>query len=272
MKKGAILASNTSSLSVDDLMSHAPAKTRFAGLHFFNPVSQIDLVEIVKGAGTNAKTMDCLAAFCGAIGKLPAKVGDYPGFVVNRALTPYLMEAMVLMDEGVPKEVIDTAALRFGMPMGPVTLADQVGLDIGLHVAESLRDNLDKPMAEISQTLCGKVEAGNLGKKSGKGFYDWSDGTPHPDADMDNAPEDLTDRLILPMLNACVEVLRCEVAKDDDQVDGAMIFATGWAPFRGGPMHYARSRGVDDIVSRLKELKQAYGPRFTPDEGWQSLG
>jgi len=104
------------------------------------------------------------------------------------------------------------------------------------------------------------------------GFYDWSDGTPHPDADMDNAPEDLTDRLILPMLNACVEVLRCEVAKDDDQVDGAMIFATGWAPFRGGPMHYARSRGVDDIVSRLKELKQAYGPRFTPDEGWQSLG
>jgi len=272
MKKGAILASNTSSLSVDDLMSHAPAKTRFAGLHFFNPVSQIDLVEIVKGAGTNAKTMDCLAAFCGAIGKLPAKVGDYPGFVVNRALTPYLMEAMVLMDEGVPKEVIDTAALRFGMPMGPVTLADQVGLDIGLHVAESLRDNLDKPMAEISQTLCGKVEAGNLGKKSGKGFYDWSDGTPHPDADMDNAPEDLTDRLILPMLNACVEVLRCEVAKDDDQVDGAMIFATGWAPFRGGPMHYARSRGVDDIVSRLKELEQAYGPRFTPDEGWQSLG
>ena len=272
MKAGAILASNTSSLSVDDLMTYAPAKTRFAGLHFFNPVSKVDLVEVVKGDATNAKTMDRLAAFCGAIGKLPAKVGDYPGFVVNRALTPYLMEAMVLMDEGVSKEVIDTAALRFGMPMGPVTLADQVGLDIGLHVAESLRENLDKPMADISQILRDKVETGDLGKKTGKGFYEWSDGTPHSDADMDNAPEDLIDRLLLPMLNACVEVLRCKVARNEDQVDAAMIFATGWAPFRGGPMHYARSRGIGVIVSRLKELEQAYGPRFTPDEGWQSLG
>ncbi len=272
MKTGAILASNTSSLSVDELVSHAPAKTRFAGLHFFNPVSQIDLVEVVKGGATSGPAADRLAAFCGSIGKLPTKVGDYPGFVVNRALTPYLMEAMVLMDEGVPKEVIDTAALRFGMPVGPVTLADQVGLDIGLHVAESLRENLDKPMVEISQTLRDKVEAGDLGKKTGKGFYDWSDGTPHPDADMDNAPNDLTDRLILPMLDACVEVLRRDVAQDKDQVDGAMIFATGWAPFRGGPMHYARSRGVDDIVSCLKDLEQAHGPRFSPDEGWQSLG
>jgi len=272
MKVGAILASNTSSLSVDALSSHAPSKTRFAGLHFFNPVSKVDLVEVVKSAGTNAKTMNRLAAFCGTIGKLPAKVGDYPGFVVNRALTPYLMEAMVLMDEGVSKEVIDTAALRFGMPMGPVTLADQVGLDIGLHVATSLRDNLDKPMADISDALHKKVEDGDLGRKSGTGFYDWSDGMPHPDADMSEAPQDLTDRLILPMLDACVEVLRRGVATSEDQVDAAMIFATGWAPFRGGPMHYARSRGIDDIVSRLKELEQSYGPRFAPDEGWQSLG
>jgi 3-hydroxyacyl-CoA dehydrogenase/enoyl-CoA hydratase/3-hydroxybutyryl-CoA epimerase len=156
--------------------------------------------------------------------------------------------------------------------MGPVSLADQVGLDIGLHVAESLREKLDKPMADISQVLRDKVEAGDLGKKTGKGFYEWSDGTMHPDANMDNASEDITDRLILPMLNACVEVLRCKVAKNEDQVDGAMIFATGWAPFRGGPMHYARSRGIGDIVSRLKELEQAYGLRFIPDEGWQSLG
>ncbi len=272
MKNGAILVSNTSSLSVDDLVSHAPAKTRFAGLHFFNPVSHIDLVEVIKGDATSGTTADRLAAFCRAIGKLPAAVGDYPGFVVNRALTPYLMEAMVLMDEGVSKEVIDTAALQFGMPMGPVTLADQVGLDIGLHVAESLRDNLDKPMADISDTLRKKVETDDLGKKTGKGFYDWSDGVPHPDADMGDAPDDLTDRLILPMLDACVEVLRRRVAKNEDQVDGAMIFATGWAPFRGGPMHYARSRGIDDIVTRLQELQQVHGPRFDPDEGWQSLG
>lgn len=272
MKNGAILATNTSSLSVDELASHAPAKTRFAGLHFFNPVSQIDLVEVVKGRATSSPTANRLAAFCGSIGKLPAKVGDYPGFVVNRALTSYLMEAMVLMDEGVPKEVIDTAALRFGMPVGPVTLADQVGLDIGLHVAESLRQNLDKPMADISQTLRDKVEAGDLGKKTGKGFYDWTDGMPQPDADIGNAPNDLTDRLILPMLNACVEVLRRDVAQDEDQVDGAMIFATGWAPFRGGPMRYARARGITDIIERLKELEQAHSPRFTPDDGWHSLG
>jgi 3-hydroxyacyl-CoA dehydrogenase/enoyl-CoA hydratase/3-hydroxybutyryl-CoA epimerase len=268
MKTGAILASNTSSLSVDELVSHAPAKTRFAGLHFFNPVSKVDLVEVVKGDATNAKTMNSLAIFCGSIGKLPAKVGNYPGFVVNRALTPYLMEAMVLMDEGVPREVIDTAALRFGMPMGPVTLADQVGLDVGLHVAESLQDNLEKPMAEISAALRMKVDDGDLGRKTGRGFYDWSDGTPHPDASMDDALDDLTDRLILPMLDACVEVLRRGVARDADQVDAAMIFATGWAPFRGGPMHYARSRGINDIVERLRELEKAHGPRFTPDEGW----
>ncbi|MGB3244778.1 MAG: 3-hydroxyacyl-CoA dehydrogenase NAD-binding domain-containing protein [Sulfitobacter sp.] len=270
MKNGAILASNTSSLSVDALATAAPAKSRFAGLHFFNPVSKIDLVEVVRGKATNDKTMRRLAAFCGAIGKLPAQVGDYPGFVVNRALTPYLMEAMVLMEEGLSKEVIDTAALRFGMPMGPVTLADQVGLDIGLHVAESLRGNLDTPMAEISSTLRDKVEAGELGKKTGMGFYDWSDGTPHPNVEGD-LPDDLTDRLILPMLNACVEVLRKNVAQSEDQIDGAMVFATGWAPFRGGPMQYARSRGIDDIIARLEELEAAHGPRFAPDAGWRDL-
>lgn len=272
MKAGAILASNTSSLSVDALAGAAPAKTRFAGLHFFNPVSKIDLVEVVRGDATKADVADRLAAFCNAIGKLPAFVGDYPGFVVNRALTPYLMEAMVLMDEGVPKQVIDTAALRFGMPMGPVTLADQVGLDIGLHVAESLRDSLDKPMADISPVLREKVEAGDLGRKTGNGFYDWSAGPPHPEADMDDAPDDLTDRLILPMLDACVEVLRNGVARDADLVDAAMIFATGWAPFRGGPLHYARACGAGDIVARLKELEQAHGPRFAPDDGWQTFG
>lgn len=272
MKKDAILATNTSSLSIDELAGAAPATSRFAGLHYFNPVSKVDLVEVVKGSATSDKTAARLAAFCGATGKLPALVTNYPGFVVNRALVPYMLEAMVLMDEGVSKEVIDTAALRFGMPMGPVTLADQVGLDIGLHVAESLQDSLDTPMPPISDDLRQRVDDGDLGKKTGKGFYDWSDGTPHPDADMDNAPDDLTDRLILPMLNACVEVLRQGVAKDTDQLDAAMIFATGWAPFRGGPMHYAKARGVSDITARLKDLEDAHGPRFAPDPGWSDLG
>ncbi|MGK7651585.1 3-hydroxyacyl-CoA dehydrogenase NAD-binding domain-containing protein [Roseovarius sp. B08] len=272
LKKDAILVTNTSSLSVDDLASAAPAKSRFAGLHYFNPVSKIDLVEVVKGSATNDKTASRLAAYCGATGKLPALVTDYPGFVVNRALVPYMLEAMVLMDEGVPKEVIDTAAIRFGMPMGPVTLADQVGLDIGLHVAESLAESLDTSMPPISDDLRSRVDKGELGKKTGKGFYDWSDGTPHPDADMEHAPDDLTDRLILPMLNACAEVLRKGVARDADQLDAAMIFATGWAPFRGGPMHYAKARGIPDITKRLTDLESAHGPRFAPDPGWSDLG
>jgi len=270
MKEGAILASNTSSLSIDDLSTHAPDKTRFAGLHFFNPVAKIPLVEVVVGNDTDTQTAARLAAFCGAIGKLPAQVGDYPGFVVNRILTPYLMEAMVLMDEGVPKDVIDSAAVRFGMPMGPVTLADQVGLDVGLHVAESLRDRLDKPMAEITDMLQARVEQGDLGRKTGRGFYDWSDGTPHPDSE-EHGPADLTDRLILPMLNAAVEVLGQGVAKDADQIDAAMIFATGWAPFRGGPLQYARTRGTRDVSDRLRALAKAHGPRFEPDEGWQGF-
>lgn len=271
MKSDAILASNTSSLSVDALEDYAPDKRRFAGLHFFNPVSKIDLVEVIRAKGTDEKTINRLAAFCGAIGKLPAKVSDYPGFVVNRALTPYLMEAMILMDEGMSKEVIDTAALRFGMPMGPVTLADQVGLDIGLHVAESLQRNLDRPIGKISDTLRKKVDEGNLGKKSGKGFYDWSDGTPHPDARVDDQHE-ITDRLILPMLNACVEIRRRGIAENEDQIDAALIFGTGFAPFRGGPLHYARSRGVKEILERLRKLESDHGARFAPDEGWHSLG
>ncbi|SEK72262.1 3-hydroxyacyl-CoA dehydrogenase / enoyl-CoA hydratase / 3-hydroxybutyryl-CoA epimerase [Roseovarius nanhaiticus] len=270
MKDGAILASNTSSLSVDELAHHAHDAARFAGLHFFNPVSKIDLVEVIKSAQTSDDTAARLAAFCGAIKKRPVHVADYPGFLVNRALVPYMMEAMTLLDEGVPKETIDTAALRFGMPMGPVTLADQVGLDIGLHVALSLSENLDVPLAPVSDTLRDKVAAGEIGKKAGKGFYDWSEGTPHPSSD-EGAPEDLTDRLILPMLNACAEVLRKDIVEAPDDIDAAMIFATGWAPFRGGPMHYARARGIDEVVARLRALEDKHGARFAPDAGWEAL-
>ncbi|GGH37631.1 3-hydroxyacyl-CoA dehydrogenase / enoyl-CoA hydratase / 3-hydroxybutyryl-CoA epimerase [Cribrihabitans marinus] len=271
MKSGAILATNTSSLSLDDLRDGAPEAARFAGLHFFNPVSKMQLVEVVRHAGTDDETARRLAAFCGSIDRLPVQLRDYPGFLVNRALTPYLLEAMVLMDEGVDKEVIDTAAIRFGMPMGPVALADQVGLDIGLHVGESLKAGLDKPLPDISDTLRGKVKNGELGKKTGAGFYDWSDGTPAPDADLDDAPEDLTDRLILPMLDACVECLRRDIAADPDSVDAAMIFATGFAPFRGGPLHYAKQRGAEEIAGRMRALASRHGARFEPDPGWADL-
>lgn len=268
MKEGAILATNTSSLRLSDLDVHTPS--RFAGLHFFNPVSKMQLVEVVHHDETDADVIDRLAAFCGAIDRLPIRVSDYPGFLVNRVLTPYLMEAMILMDEGVSKKVIDQSAIDFGMPMGPVALADQVGLDICLHVAESLTGALEKPMPEISADLKKKVEAGETGKKAGKGFYDWSDGTPRPDTKADG-PEDLTDRLVLPMLDACVECLRKGVAREADEVDGAMIFATGFAPFRGGPMHYARTRGTTEVRERLSDLASRHGERFEPDPGWSGI-
>lgn len=272
MRDDAILATNTSSLSLADLATGMNDAHRFAGLHFFNPVSKMQLVEVVGHDGTDQATADRLAAFCTEIDRLPARVSDAPGFLVNRALMPYLMEALLLMEEGVPKEVIDRAAQRFGMPMGPVALADQVGLDVCLDVAESLQGRLDKPLPEIPARLRDLVDEGNTGKKAGRGFYGWSDGAPDPGRDEDgDAPDDLTDRLILPLCDACVTCLRKDVARSEDEIDGAMIFATGFAPFRGGPLQYARTRGVAEVRERLTELAETHGPRFQPDEGWQRL-
>jgi 3-hydroxyacyl-CoA dehydrogenase/enoyl-CoA hydratase/3-hydroxybutyryl-CoA epimerase len=272
IRRDAILATNTSSLSLSDLADGVKDPRRFAGLHFFNPVSKMQLVEVVGHGTTRKGVRDRLATFCTEIDRLPARVADAPGFLVNRALVPYLMEALVLMEEGVPKEVIDRAAMDFGMPMGPVTLADQVGLDICLDVAQSLEGRLDTPLPDIPARLRALVEDGHTGKKAGRGFYDWSEGAPDPGgADTGNAPEDLVDRLILPLCNACVTCLRAEVARNADEVDGAMIFATGFAPFRGGPLRYAQDRGVDAVRDRLADLAERHGPRFRPDEGWDRL-
>ncbi|MEQ9257640.1 MAG: 3-hydroxyacyl-CoA dehydrogenase NAD-binding domain-containing protein [Roseovarius sp.] len=271
MKKDAILASNTSSLRLEELAKDVAAPGRFAGLHFFNPVSKMPLIEVVGHKRANKKTLTRLAAFCTELSRLPVRVADAPGFLVNRALMPYLMEALTLMEEGVEQETIDRAALDFGMPMGPVTLADQVGLDVCLDVARSISGEIDKPMPEIPDRLREMVETGQTGKKAGQGFYDWSGGQPEPEDGAD-APDDLTDRLILPLCDACVECLRKEVAGSEDEVDAAMIFGTGFAPFRGGPMRYARARGPAEIRGRLAALAEAHGPRFAPDDGWARLG
>ncbi|MCC5968936.1 MAG: enoyl-CoA hydratase/isomerase family protein [Pararhodobacter sp.] len=269
MKTGSILATNTSSLRLAQFLDDVPAKTRFAGLHFFNPVSKVPLVEVVSHDKTSKDTRTRLLAFCTAIDRLPVAVSDTPGFLVNRALMPYLLEALLLMDEGVAKEQIDQTALQFGMPMGPVTLADQVGLDICLDVADSLKKSLRTPVANIPEMLREKVEAGDLGRKTGRGFYDWSDGTPKPESRADSNP-DLSDRLLLPMLNACAECVRTGVVGSADEADAAMIFATGFAPFRGGPLHYARARGHDEIHQRLQQFSEAHGPRFKPDTYWRN--
>ena len=243
MKPGAILATNTSSIPLEQLREGLRRPERLVGIHFFNPVSRMQLVEVVSHDQVADEVLAAARGFLGRIDRLPAPVKSAPGFLVNRALTPYLLEAIVMLDAGVAKETIDKAAEDFGMPMGPLELADQVGLDICLHVAETLRASLAHDMPDAPQWLKDKVARGELGRKTGKGLYVWKDGRAIKRHDATPPPPDTADRLILPMLNVCVACLREGVVTDEEIVDGAMIFATGFAPFRGGPMHYARTRG-----------------------------
>jgi 3-hydroxyacyl-CoA dehydrogenase / enoyl-CoA hydratase / 3-hydroxybutyryl-CoA epimerase len=186
-----------------------------------------------------------------------------------------MLEAMVMLDEKVDQHTIDAAAEKFGMPMGPIELADQVGLDICLAVGDMLRSKFGDSLPPTPAWLRDKVARGELGRKTGKGFYVWKDGkadkssrmastTPEPTAEM-------TDRLILPMSNVCVACLREGIVDNADAVDGAMIFGTGYAPFRGGPLNYARSRGPENVASALRALAEKFGDRFTPDAGWDSF-
>ncbi|MFZ2508276.1 MAG: 3-hydroxyacyl-CoA dehydrogenase family protein, partial [Steroidobacteraceae bacterium] len=185
-----------------------------------------------------------------------------------RILMPYMTEAMLAADEGVPLALIDRTATRFGMPMGPIELADTVGLDVAAHVGKILAVAFARPTPRSTAAL---VEAGNLGRKTGVGFYTWRDGKPVKPAVAGDVPEDLEDRLILQYLNEAVACLREQVVEDADLLDAGMIFGTGFAPFRGGPLHYARARGVAGIVARLEQLAARHGARFRPDAGWAAL-
>jgi 3-hydroxyacyl-CoA dehydrogenase/enoyl-CoA hydratase/3-hydroxybutyryl-CoA epimerase len=271
MRADAILATNTSSIPLEQLRAGLLRPERLVGLHFFNPVSRMQLVEIVHHDGISPDVLAQASAFLGRIDRLPAAVKSAPGFLVNRALTPYLLEAMVMSDERFTRETIDAAAERFGMPMGPIELADQVGLDICLHVADVLKESLDRKMPEIPQWLRDKVAKGELGRKTGKGLYEWKNGKPVKNVEPRDPAPDMADRLILPLLDVCVGCLREGIVVDEDTVDGAMVFATGFAPFRGGPMHYARERGIGEIKATLERLAQRYGDRFRPDPGWDLL-
>lgn len=271
MKKEAILATNTSSIPLEELREGLARPEKLVGIHFFNPVSRMQLVEVVSHDKASKATLDAARAFVGQIDRLPAPVKSAPGFVVNRALLPYMLEAMVVLDEGVKPETIDKAAVEFGMPMGPIELADQVGLDICLHVSEVLKEQLKWPMPDAPQWLKDKVAAGELGTKTGRGIYLWEKGDAKKAKNSPAPPNGLADRLILPMVNTCVAILREGVAETEDIIDGSMIFGTGFAPFRGGPLHYARQRGVDAVVARLRELAKAHGERFEPDSGWDRL-
>jgi 3-hydroxyacyl-CoA dehydrogenase/enoyl-CoA hydratase/3-hydroxybutyryl-CoA epimerase len=274
MKPGAILATNTSSIPLQDLRTTLQKPERLVGLHFFNPVSRLQLVEVISHDGSDPAVLKEALAFVGAIDRLPLPVKSSPGFLVNRALTPYMLEAMVMLDENVDKRTIDAAAEKFGMPMGPIELADQVGLDICLDVGDMLRSKFGDSLPPTPAWLRDKVAKGELGRKTGKGFYVWKDGkadkTP-ASASTAQPTEEMIDRLILPMSNVCVAALREGIVDDADGVDGAMIFGTGYAPFRGGPLNYARTRGPQNIVGALRALAARFGGRFTPDPGWETF-
>jgi 3-hydroxyacyl-CoA dehydrogenase/enoyl-CoA hydratase/3-hydroxybutyryl-CoA epimerase len=269
MKPGALLATNTSSIPLEELRTVLDEPQRFIGLHFFNPVAMLPLVEVIRCEDTDQEAMDIGFAFTKGIGKFPLECSSSPGFVVNRVLAPYMGEAMALAHEGVPLAEIDKAAVRFGMPMGPIELVDSVGLDIAQHVAGILTTASGREVPE--NALDKMVEDGLLGRKTGQGFYRWENGKAVKPAANGSVPDDIEDRLILAMVNEAVACLSEGVVADGDFLDAGVIFGTGFAPFRGGPINYARERGFDAVVAALKSLAERHGERFAPHTGWSSL-
>ena len=238
MKASAILATNTSAIPLDELSSVLEKPTRLIGLHFFNPVAKMPLVEIVHASNTDPAEIERGAAFCSQINRFPLPVKSSPGFLVNRVLSPYMLKAMQIhRQQKVPLEALDQAATDFGMPMGPVELADTVGLDVGLSVMGMLGG---EDSAEDAKLLKAFVDKGNLGKKSGQGFYSWKNGKPvkNSAATADIDLQALGLELMAPYFEECRACLKDEIVKNVDLLDAGMVFGTGFAPFRGGPMFY----------------------------------
>jgi len=270
LKPSALMATNTSSIPLEEIAEALDEPQRLVGLHFFNPVAKMQLVEIVRSRFNTDETIANATCFTRQIDRLPLPVKSSPGFLVNRILMPYLIEAVRLEEEGVQAEAIDRAALEFGMPMGPIELADVVGLDVCLSVAEILSKAMG---TKVPDRLRSMVAAGTLGHKSGHGFYRYRKGKAIKgkyDKDM-FVPDDLCDRLMLSMLNEAVACLREGVVDDADLLDAGIIFGTGFAPFRGGPMHHIRQSGVSALRARLDALSETYGERFGADQGWSEL-
>ncbi len=270
LKKDALIVTNTSSIEIEQLCDAISDPTRLVGLHFFNPVTKMPLIEIVNGAQTNPDISQRAINFAKQIGKLPLPTKSSPGFLVNRILTPYMIEAGLLHETGSSINDIDHAAKEFGMPMGPVELADTVGLDVGLHVAKLLSKAYDYNIPNSFESM---VNAGNLGKKTGQGFYTWKKGKKvlPKSKSAEGNHEAIQNRLILRLLNEAVACYREEVVASKDHLDAGVIFGTGFAPFRGGPINYIETTGVVSLLSALKTLHQQHGKRFEPDSGWQDF-
>ncbi len=256
-KPDAILATNTSSIPLDEINTALQQPERLVGIHFFNPVSKMELVEVVCGEKTAPEIVARASAFVAQISRLPLPVKSSPGFLVNRVLMPYLLECIQLLEEGHRPEVIDEAAKAFGMMMGPVELADTVGLDVCLAVAQNLTAHFG---GQVPQRIIDMVQKGHLGRKSGQGFYVYKHGKPvKQKISQLQHQEQISNRLILRMVNEAAICLREHVVANADLLDAGMIFATGFAPFRGGPMHYAKQCGREELSAVLQQLESQYG-------------
>jgi len=262
--ENAILASNTSSIRIEEIAAGLANPGRLVGLHFFNPVSRLPLVEVIRGVDTDEAVLHRATSFVTQIGKLPLPCRSAPGFVVNRILMPYMLEAIRAHEAGISIETIDQAAKNFGMPTGPVELADRVGLDIALHVTEILG-------SDVPKILRVKVDAGELGAKTGRGFYAFKNNRPQKASQFDPPTLDLQDRLILALVNEAMACYEDGVVDDLDLLDAGVIFGIGFAPFTGGPIRYAVERGVEDVIAKLESLAERFGTQFTPRPGWRKL-
>jgi 3-hydroxyacyl-CoA dehydrogenase/enoyl-CoA hydratase/3-hydroxybutyryl-CoA epimerase len=273
-----IICTNTSSLSLGEMSEALKHPERFVGLHFFNPVPRMPLVEVVGGPRTSNETVVAAAELVNRIGKTPLLVGDCAGFLVNRILLPYLVESAWMFQEGVRPQRIDRLLEAFGMPMGPLALVDEVGLDVGFKVAKVLEDAYGQRM-HVPQALGAVAESGEfLGRKSGAGFYRYRKGRKKPNRRVEKFARDarredgatvrqltddeIVDRAILIMVNEAARCLQEGVIADPEALDMAMVMGTGFAPFRGGLLKYADERGVAHIRDRLAELATEFGDRF----------
>jgi 3-hydroxyacyl-CoA dehydrogenase / enoyl-CoA hydratase / 3-hydroxybutyryl-CoA epimerase len=235
LKAGAVLATNTSSLKLEDLRTVLLRPERLVGIHFFNPVAMMPLVEVIQAEGADQDAVEAACAFVRQIDKLPLPVRSTPGFLVNAVLAPYMLAAMRAVDEGVSAETVDEAMLAFGMPMGPIELVDTVGLDIAMAAGKQLAGGADAP-----RCLTNRVEHNQLGKKSGQGFYAWRDGKPTKAAAA-SVPAGLAERLVKPLIDRVEQLLAEQVVADADLADAGVIFGTGFAPFTGGPLNFRKN-------------------------------
>ncbi len=282
VRPGTILASNTSTISITRMAQSLAQPENFAGMHFFNPVDRMQLVEVIRGAKTSDQTVVTLVALAKKIGKTPIVVRDCPGFLVNRILFPYMNESLLMLEEGATPRDVDKAATAFGMPMGPITLNDVVGIDTshyaGQVIAAAFPDRVKHP-----RILGELVAAGRLGQKTGAGFYSYAKGprgSDDPALEMILAKvrtgkrtlsmEEITDRLFLPMLAEASRILMEGIVRDPGDVDMGLILGIGFPPFRGGMLRWADSVGLPAILAKMEKYAPL-GPRFQPTEQMQKL-